>query len=296
MDRISVLIFNTLSARQGLSLPGIGDLHVETEPAVMEQAGVVTPPKYRVVLADENSKGLPSVVKLVATVQGTDEEQAKEQYTEWLAAACTEEGVVIPSVGKVQDGVFVVASDLERALNPGVVSPVYLPDNVGVKRVVTWIVLAIVVGVGLSVVLILWIESRSQIQGVNRMLPEEVPAVVDTTSAMQQSVVNDTVADILSATPVRPVAADSVSKAPKPAAPSVQGKYKVIVGTYSTEANADKFIASAKQKNDTLHYEKLPRPNGRIMVVAYASDSEQEAQRMLRTLNEIFPGSWILKK
>ena len=78
MDRISVLIFNTLSARQGLSLPGIGDLYVETEPAVMEQAGVVTPPKYRVVLADENSKGLPSVVKLVATVQGTDEEQAKE--------------------------------------------------------------------------------------------------------------------------------------------------------------------------------------------------------------------------
>ena len=280
MDRISVLIFNTLSARQGLSLPGIGDLHVETEPAVMEQAGVVTPPKYRVVLADENSKGLPSVVKLVATVQGTDEEQAKEQYTEWLAAACTEEGVVIPSVGKVQDGVFVVASDLERALNPGVVSPVYLPDNVGVKRVVTWIVLAIVVGVGLSVVLILSIESRSQIQGVNRMLPEEVPAVVDTTSA----------------TSVRPVATDSVPKAPKPAVPSVQGKYKVIVGTYSTEANADKFIASAKQKNDTLHYEKLPRPNGRIMVVAYASDSEQEAQRMLRTLNEIFPGSWILKK
>ena len=55
MDRISVLIFNTLSARQGLSLPGIGDLYVETEPAVMEQAGVVTPPKYRVVLADENS-------------------------------------------------------------------------------------------------------------------------------------------------------------------------------------------------------------------------------------------------
>lgn len=220
------------------------------------------------------------MVKLVATVQGTDEEQAKEQYTEWLAAACTEEGVVIPSVGKVQDGVFVVASDLERALNPGVVSPVYLPDNVGVKRVVTWIVLAIVVGVGLSVVLILWIESRSQIQGVNRMLPEEVPAVVDTTSA----------------TSVRPVATDSVPKAPKPAVPSVQGKYKVIVGTYSTEANADKFIASAKQKNDTLHYEKLPRPNGRIMVVAYASDSEQEAQRMLRTLNEIFPGSWILKK
>ena len=58
MDRISILIFNTLSARQGISLLGIGDLYVETEPAVMEQAGVVTPPKYHVVLAEEGSKQL----------------------------------------------------------------------------------------------------------------------------------------------------------------------------------------------------------------------------------------------
>ena len=296
MDRISVLIFNTLSARQGISLPGIGDLYVETEPAVMEQAGVVTPPKYHVVLAEEGSKGSTPVVKLIATVQGMDEEQAKEQYTEWLAGACTEEGVVIPSVGKVRNGVFAVASDLEKALNPGISSPVYLPDNVGIKRVITWVVMAIIVGVGLSVVLILWIESRSQIQVADRMLSEEVPAaVVDTAKTVQQSAVNDTIADTSSVASVQPVASDTVHKTQAPVS-TKQGKYKVIVGTYSTDANAEKFIASAKKKNDTLHYEKLPRPNGRLMVVAYSSDSEQEAQRMLKTLNEIFPGAWMLRK
>lgn len=294
MDRISILIFNTLSARQGLSLPGIGDLYVETMPAVMEEAGVVTPPKYRVMLAGEGSMNLTSIVKLVATVQGMDEEQAKEQYTEWLAEACTEEGVVIASVGKIQDGVFVVASDLDRALNPGVSSPVYLSGKVAAKRVILWIVSAIIVGVGLSVVLIVWIESRSQIQVADRML-EEVVTVVDTAKVVKQSPVNDTVADTLSALSAAPAAADTVQKATKPAA-SVQGKYKVIVGTYSTEANADKFIASAKKKNNTLHYEKLPRPNGRVMVAAYASDSEQDALRMMRELNGTFPDAWILKK
>lgn len=295
MDRISILIFNTLSARQGLSLPGIGDLYVETMPAVMEEAGVVTPPKYRVMLAGEGSMNLTSIVKLIATVQGMDEEQAKEQYTGWLAEACTEEGVVIASVGKIQDGVFVVASDLDRALNPGVSSPVYLSGKVAAKRVILWIVSAIIVGIGLSVVLIVWIESRSQIQVADRMLSEEVVAVVDTAKVVKQSPVNDTVADTLSAMSAAPAAADTMQKATKPAA-SVQGRYKVIVGTYSTEANADKFIASAKKKDSTLHYEKLPRPNGRVMVAAYASDSEQDALRMMRELNGTFPDAWILKK
>ena len=33
--------------------------------------------------------------------------------------------------------------------------------------------------------------------------------------------------------------------------------YYVIVGTYSTDQNAEKFIASAKKKNDQLEYAKI---------------------------------------
>lgn len=82
-----------------------------------------------------------------------------------------------------------------------------------------------------------------------------------------------------------------------PSVPSVpaagQKRYYVIVGAYSTEQNADRFIAEARKKDDSLPYEKLPQPNGRILISIFGSDSERQAVQKKREYEVMFEGSWV---
>lgn len=69
----------------------------------------------------------------------------------------------------------------------------------------------------------------------------------------------------------------------------------MIVGAYSTEQNADRFIAEARKKDDSLPYEKLPQPNGRILISIFSSDSERQAVQKKREYEVMFEGSWVYK-
>ena len=88
-----------------------------------------------------------------------------------------------------------------------------------------------------------------------------------------------------------PEATVATNAAPVPTA--VAGNYYVIAGTFSTEENADRFIASARKIDDSLPFRKIPQRNGRIMVSIFESDSQQQAVRKKREYEAIFEGVWI---
>ena len=71
--------------------------------------------------------------------------------------------------------------------------------------------------------------------------------------------------------------------------------YYVIVGTYSTDQNAEKFIASAQKKNDKLEYAKILMPNGKILVSVFGATAETEANRMKNEVSGLFPDAWVFK-
>lgn len=308
-----MLVYNALAKRQGVVLPGIGTLCVSAVPAGMQGSGVVVPPVNRVELVPDELPTVPYIIDLIAGYNRTDAEQAREIYNRWLAENCSEEGVTIESVGNIREGIFTPDPELQSALNPVEADPMRLPGRIDAKRVALWVIFAVLVGVGISVGAIVWYEYSEQMQIVRLtrqpVVPEAVPVVADTAvkvvptaadSAAAASTVGDSVA---AATPspssVPKQAEDTPSSEPAASgtlpAGSVSAGYHVIVGTYSTDQNAEKFIASAKKKDDALQYEKIPMPNGRILVSVFGAPTESEASAVKNKVAALFPDAWIYK-
>lgn len=314
MDQVSNLVYNALAKRRGVVLPGIGTLYAVTVPAEMQKPGVVTPPVNRVELVADELPGIPHIVDLIAGYDQTDPEQAREIYNRWLAENCSEEGVTIGAVGNIREGVFTPDPGLEEALNPMDTGAVRLPGRIDAKRVAMWVVFAVLIGVGISVGAIVWYEYSEQMRIVRLserpVLRATAPAATDapavkapaTTSGSDSAAGQtgapagaDSSAAVVPAKQSEPVREPETVPAAKlvPATPAMH--YYVIVGTYSTDQNAEKFIASAKKKNDKLEYAKIPMPNGKILVSVFGAAAEAEANRMKNEVSGLFPDAWVFK-
>ena len=312
MDQVSNLVYNALAKRQGVVLPGIGTLYAVTVPAEMQKPGVVTPPVNRVELVTDELPGIPHIVDLIAGYDQTDPEQAREIYNRWLAENCSEEGVTIGAVGNIREGVFTPDPGLEEALNPVDTGAVRLPGRIDAKRVAMWVVFAVLIGVGISVGAIVWYEYSEQMRIVRLseqpVLPAPVPAAPDSPAVKVLAAAGS---DSSAGESGAPAGADSSAAVPAkqpepvrepatvPAAKLVPATaamhYYVIVGTYSTDQNAEKFIASAQKKNDKLEYAKILMPNGKILVAVFGATAETEANRMKNEVSGLFPDAWVFK-
>ena len=312
MDQVSNLVYNALAKRQGVVLPGIGTLYAVTVPAEMQKPGVVTPPVNRVELVTDELPGIPHLVDLIAGYDQTDPEQAREIYNRWLAENCSEEGVTIGAVGNIREGVFTPDPGLEEALNPVDTGAVRLPGRIDAKRVAMWVVFAVLIGVGISVGAIVWYEYSEQMRIVRLseqpVLPASVPAAPDSpavkvpAAAGSDSSAGESGAsagvDSSAAVPAKqpePVREPATVPAAKLVPATAAMHYYVIVGTYSTDQNAEKFIASAQKKNDKLEYAKIPMPNGKILVSVFGATAETEANRMKNEVSGLFPDAWVFK-
>ena len=312
MDQVSNLVYNALAKRQGVVLPGIGTLYAVTVPAEMQKPGVVTPPVNRVELVTDELPGIPHIVDLIAGYDQTDPEQAREIYNRWLAENCSEEGVTIGAVGNIREGVFTPDPGLEEALNPVDTGAVRLPGRIDAKRVAMWVVFAVLIGVGISVGAIVWYEYSEQMRIVRLseqpVLPASVPAAPDSpavkvpAAAGSDSSAGESGAsagvDSSAAVPAKqpePVREPATVPAAKLVPATAAMHYYVIVGTYSTDQNAEKFIASAQKKNDSLEYAKIPMPIGKILVSVFGATAETEANRMKNEVSGLFPDAWVFK-
>lgn len=312
MDQVSNLVYNALAKRQGVVLPGIGTLYAVTVPAEMQKPGVVTPPVNRVELVTDELPGIPYIVDLIAGYDQTDPEQAREIYNRWLAENCSEEGVTIGAVGNIREGVFTPDPGLKEALNPVDTGAVRLPGRIDAKRVAMWVVFAVLIGVGISVGAIVWYEYSEQMRIVRLseqpVLPASVPAAPDSpavkvpAAAGSDSSAGESGApagvDSSAAVPAKqpePVREPATVPAAKLVPATAAMHYYVIVGTYSTDQNAEKFIASAQKKNDKLEYAKIPMPNGKILVSVFGATAETEANRMKNEVSGLFPDAWVFK-
>ena len=271
-----------------------GALHVVTSVARTEERNTLVPPVNRVELLPDAQPGFLDVIDLLARYGETDRDDAQQTYNSWLAQVSSEEGVTIDSVGLVSEGTFRPAPQMAVVLNPAGTAPMRLPRKGSGNGLLWWVVLAVVVGAGISVGAIAWLESR------DAPYPPRTPR-----TATAPSEAGDAAEDNLPSSPASlsgaeaDTAAGNVVPAKEltPSVPSVpaagQKRYYVIVGAYSTEQNADRFIAEARKKDDSLPYEKLPQPNGRILISIFGSDSERQAVQKKREYEVMFEGSWV---
>lgn len=307
MDPISTLIFNALVRRQSINLPGIGSLKVITRPPMMEKKGMITPPLNLVIYAETESPEFLNIVTLIAQNTNQDETQAQAIYNDWLTTVRYEEVIRIESVGEIREKRFYPAQGLNEIMNPIRPEPVKMPHQMGVRQIVLWVIGAVIIGGAISYGAITLLN-RSTYTYEEDLTEWDEPAPA-TSAAPSSELATDqpaattdeaTNGPATTATPTPAPTAPSKPAISAPSAPSTvaagQMGYYVVVGTYSSDANANKFIAQAKRIDNTLSYYKLPLGNGKIMIYTSVSATEQQAKRLKQQCAGSFPDAWVFKR
>lgn len=309
-DSISRLIFNTLAQHESINLPGVGSLRVVSEPARVRGNKTLAPPSTQVYFSPEENAEFANMIKLIRDKSKKTEQVSLENYQKWGANVYEDDAIRIPSVGTIKDDRFTPTAELERALNPAGVQPVKLPRQMGSSQLLLWIVAALLVGGGLAVGLITLLNSRpgkydapyAEVRSRTEV-PAATPPEADIPIDGEET--DDATTDLVPVAPETSEAtAPAVSETSAATAPATSEsapksgdlRFYVVVGTYSTDANADRFIASARQRDNAQNYRKLPLPNGKIVVYTAEAASEAEANRLRRTLSVTFPDVWVFKQ
>ena len=264
---VNKLIFNCLVQYGNVALPEVGSLevvaHSDTKGGMGRKSVRFTP--------QIKQSHIP-VTEIIAEQGGLSEEHAQTLYKKWLGEVRGGAGeLVIDGVGTLTiKGDVAIADELNRALNGDKLPVATLPER---KRIPVWVwIVAAVVVIGVAA----WLLCPC----CNKCCSAE--------AAVEEVVVAEEVAQ----EPTEEVVAEQ----PKVTPPAPNKRYNVAVGVFSIKYNAR---ACAKQ--DPLgigaeNYTITPFPSGLWVVIAYASDNLNEAERMRKEYKKIQPDVWVYRR
>lgn len=160
--------------------------------------------------------------------------------------------------------------------------------NTGGRRYTPWIIGGAVAAMVIAVAAVAVFTFKIEWLGSTRVEHEAIPLV----EADQDSAVADTGFETVT---VDSLPADSVSATSTPVAkPSVT--YEIIVGSFATMRQADKFVAEMKAKGYSLHAIDSRMPGNRKKISWGSFATEEEAYKELARVQKTFePGAWIAK-
>ena len=72
--------------------------------------------------------------------------------------------------------------------------------------------------------------------------------------------------------------------------------YYVVMGVFSTEQNAERAVAQAKEKLPSAVCAILPFKGDKFMVTLYGSDSLEECNEFARNSRAVFGDLWVYNK
>lgn len=284
--RIHELIYDTLAAGQGINLPGIGALVVEHRAAQLRSRRRLLPPREQVRLAMQQQADLPSVIDLLEPLT-TDRRHAEAIYGAWLEDVGARAGVVeIPHVGTIRHGELLTSPQLDGVLNPPrSASPVRLRPRCA-RRWWIWL-LAGVLAAALAGAA--W-HYRACLGSWTKEWKKELRAVFTRTQQPAQGTWKAAIVDsTMIAADSLPV--DSLAMADSLAQTSGT-RYYVILGMYSTRANAEQAVWRIAARERRLSCTVVQRGT-KFLVSAYSSTSLEAANARKRELTARYPDAWI---
>ena len=330
MQAISHLIFNLLSERRRVILPGLGTLYTESVPAAIGPDGVLTVPQTRVLFTavEESGETLPEII---AAHSGLPLKEIRPQYNRWLdnlrrASSDGElaiDGTVL--LLRQPDGSYWAepARELDRLLNPSEQKTFRLPvvapskekskktsakkspaspvagktDSRG-KRRAMWLAVG---GAVLSVLIyagyFAWTRGAfdpkiSVPAPVSQ--PFEPPRQEQPVAAVEEP-----------GTFPADSAAAEVPAVVEPAVSAVPGTgilpenhtgdvYHIIAGVFSTRENAERFVRDSgfEAARTTI----ISTAGGRFMVSVGRFPDKLSADAEVGRLHDLFPEAWVSKR
>ncbi len=298
-DNITHLLFNALAQRQTVVLLGIGSLRFRRVAAKLE-GSTLTPPRnmFRFSSREEGR----SLLDMLVDEAGCTREEGEEAYRRWLHRIKQGHSVVIEGVGRIEDDFFTPSEELERLLNPTSDAPVVLRRHRSLRGL--WIGLAAVALVAVAGGAWWYVNMYSAPAPTRAAQTTEKPAaeVVETAdSVATESVVEgaaEPVEEVVS------VAERTQSPAPenKPAPATTEigemtsGMSYVVVGVFSTEANARKFIEQMARRAPEMACRAYKFQGSKFMVSGFESADGAEASAFIRDHRAQFPDLWVYKR
>ena len=288
VGEVNKIIYNMLISGRGVRLPQVGTLYIERQGARRISEDRLLSPRN--VVAFSSHEEAPSLVDEIVAIAGCHSSQAEDIYERWKSKTMADGVLTIGGVGQLKGKSFQMEQPFNSAINPkGVKTLVVRRPK---RRSNSW--LYAVCGVCVIVALcicgyIMWGDSlfpKSDSEKVVAAVPAE-------------QVVEATDEEIPAAEPMVSQPEPSVPTATVPAqTPAVQNRryaYYVVMGVFSTEANADRAIEQVHSKASEAKCEVLPF-GSKFMVTMYGSDSREDCNTFARSYRELFPDLWIYNK
>ena len=333
MEAIDKLLYNLLASGESVVLPEVGTLRVEQTPTTLS-GKVVSYASRRVRFSSRADKKVRTLVEVMVSEYGLTAEVATEAYGEWLRVARSGSEVKIEGVGSLRKGFFTPTNEFEReALNPWQPAPVTLHRRRSPLPYI--FVACIALGAAGGWWWIVGNEQRAEkmaseiAEAVDGEIPEEAIVAsleeyaeeLENAKEAEKEIVEEKpkVAEVAQPTPTpapkpapAPAPKPTPAPAPKPApAPAVQavpeafipvqpaertaGKYVLVGGVFSTNENADKFIAEDALGVGRSAYSKHPYAGGKILVAVGVFDTSEGANARRRELSSVNSALWVHK-
>ena len=298
-DNITHLLFNALAQRQTVVLLGIGSLRFRRVAAKLE-GSTLTPPRnmFRFSSREEGR----SLLDMLVDEAGCTREEGEEAYRRWLHRIKQGHSVVIEGVGRIEDDFFTPSEELERLLNPTSDAPVVLRRHRSLRGL--WIGLAAVALVAVAGGAWWYVNMYSAPAPTRAAQTTEKPAaeVVETADSVAiESVVEGAAEPVEEVVPVaESVQSPAPENKPAPATTEIgemtSGMSYVVVGVFSTEANARKFIEQMVRRAPEMACRAYKFQGSKFMVSGFESADGAEASAFIRDHRAQFPDLWVYKR
>lgn len=288
VGEVNKIIYNMLISGRGVRLPQVGTLYIERQGARRISEDRLLSPRN--VVAFSSHEEAPSLVDEIVAIAGCQTSQAEDIYERWKSKTLADGVLTIGGVGQLKGKSFQMEQPFNSAINPkGVKTLVVRRPK---RRSNSWLYAACGVCVIVALCIcgyIMWGDSlfpKSDTENVVAAVPAE-------------QVVEATDEEIPAAEPMVSQPEPSVPTATVPAqTPAVQNRryaYYVVMGVFSTQANADRAIEQVHSKASEAKCEVLPF-GSKFMVTMYGSDSREDCNTFARSYRELFPDLWIYNK
>lgn len=278
-DSITQLLLNLLAQHRTVVLPGIGSLRFRRIAAKLDGT-TLTPPR-NTFRYSSREEGLSLLDEMIA-VAGCTREEGEEAYRRWLHRIKQGHSVVIEGVGCIESDFFKPSEELERLLNPVAAAPIVLHRRRSLRGV--WIGLAAVVVVGAAGAAWWYLQNR----------PTVAPVVVaqEVVAPAPEAIDSVAVEEVVEPAPVEEVAT------PEPTAigQMTSGVSYVVVGVFSTEENARKYIEQMARRNPEIACRVYAFQGSKFMVSGFESTDGAEASAFIRDHRAALPDLWVYKR
>ena len=298
VTEVNKLIFNALISEGAVHLPEVGTIFVERKAAGMVTRNSVGVPSYAISFS--NHRDARSIVDIIVQIADIEVSQAIDIYERWLDKVRRGNELTIDGVGALRNKSFIADNELLMQLNPQGINELAISRRRGSGVVVPIFMLAILllcIGGGAYYYFTTHAVVGSQnevLVASNDVVVEEVVAEVVAPELVVPDSLSDTVAEEAYVAENETIDYSNVLVGDiiEDWRTNTDIRHYVVVGSYSTEKNAERAINELSGKYNELlfNYFKL---GSMYAVAAFGSTNREDCERFVCEYKQSFPQLWI---